>query len=43
MVGTVVKKVTVPLDLLANEAHSRTQGTKSYIATTVAKGYILGE
>ena len=42
IVGTTVKRVPIPVDLLADEEHSRTKGKKSYIGTTIAKGCILG-
>ena len=33
IVGTTVKKVPIPVDLLVDEEHSRTKGKKSYIGT----------
>jgi len=42
IVGTTVKRVPIPVDLLSDEEHSKTQGGKSYIGTTVAKGCIIG-
>lgn len=42
IVGTTVKTVSVPENLLADEKHEKLCGEKVYIATTVAEGVILG-
>ncbi len=42
IVGTTVKTVPVPKNLLADEKHEKIRGEKAYIATTVAEGVILG-
>jgi hypothetical protein len=42
IVGTTVKTVPIPGDLLADEHHEKINGEKTYIATTVAEGCILG-
>jgi hypothetical protein len=42
IVGTTVKTVPIPVDLLADEHHEKINGEKTYIATTVAEGCILG-
>jgi len=43
IVGTTVKDpAKLPLDLVADEKHTRVLGEKAYIATTAAKGCILG-
>jgi hypothetical protein len=42
IVGTTVKTVPVPKDLLADEHHEKINGEKTYIATTVAEGCVLG-
>jgi hypothetical protein len=42
IVGTTVKTVPVPKDLLADEHHETIKGEKTYIATTVAEGCVLG-
>lgn len=43
IVGTVIKDPTLlPEDLLADEKHTRINGTKGYIATTVGADCVLG-
>ncbi|MCP4363372.1 MAG: hypothetical protein GY796_35680 [Chloroflexi bacterium] len=43
LVGTTVKHAeNLPQHLLADEKHTRFQGNKAYIATTVAKDCVLG-
>jgi len=42
IVGTTVKTVPIPVDLLADEHHEKINGEKTYIATTVAEGVVLG-
>jgi hypothetical protein len=42
IVGTTVKTVPIPVDLLADEHHEKLNGDKAYIATTVANGCVLG-
>jgi hypothetical protein len=42
LVGTTVKTVPVPKNLLADEKHEKIVGEKVYIATTVAEGVMLG-
>jgi len=42
IVGTTVKTVPIPTDLLADEHHEKIDGEKVYIATTVGKGCMLG-
>ncbi len=42
IVGTTVKTVSVPKHLLADEHHEKIGGEKTYIATTVAEGVVLG-
>ena len=42
IVGTTVKTVPMPIDLLADEHHEKINGEKVYIATTVANGCIFG-
>jgi len=42
IVGTTVKTVPIPVDLLADEHHEKINGEKTYIATTVAQGVVLG-
>ena len=43
IVGTTVKDGTnLPQDLLADEKHTRFQGDKAYIATTVGQDCVLG-
>jgi hypothetical protein len=42
IVGTTVKTVPVPEDLLADEHHEKINSEKAYIATTVASGCVLG-
>ena len=42
IVGTTIKRIPTPVNLIADEEHTRTKGNKSYIATTIAKGCILG-
>jgi hypothetical protein len=42
IVGTTVRKVAVPEHLLADEHHQTCNGTKVFIATTVADGCCLG-
>jgi hypothetical protein len=42
IVGTTVKTVSVPKDILADEHHETICGEKAYIATTVAEGVFLG-
>ena len=42
IVGTTIKTVPVPVDLLADEHHEKINGEKTYIATTVAEGCVLG-
>ena len=42
IVGTTVKTVPLPDNLLADEHHEKINGEKTYIATTVAEGVILG-
>lgn len=42
IVGTTVKTVPVPKNLLADEKHEKIGGEKAYIATTVAEGVVLG-
>ena len=42
IVATTVKTEDIPTDLLADEHHSWIQGEKIAIATTVAKGVVLG-
>ncbi len=42
LVGTTVRRAQMPEHLLADEHHQTRDGTKVYIATTVAKGCCLG-
>lgn len=43
LVGTTIKKAyNLPVHVLADEEHIYVKGSKEYIATTVAKGCILG-
>ncbi len=42
IVGTTVRHTTLPEHLLADEHHQPRDGTKNYIATTVAAGCCLG-
>ena len=42
IVGITVKTVPIPTDLLADEHHEKINGEKTYIATTVADGCVLG-
>jgi hypothetical protein len=42
IVGTTVRQVDVPKDLLADEHHQSCQGHKVFIATVVAEGCCLG-
>lgn len=42
IVGTTVRRLEVPTHLLADEHHQTRDGTKNYIATTVAEGCCLG-
>jgi hypothetical protein len=43
IVGTTIQKDTcIPVDLVGDEHHSKLSGNKTYVATTVAKGYFLG-
>lgn len=42
VVGTTIRKVDVPEDLLADEHHQTRDGEKVYLATTVAGGCCLG-
>ena len=42
LVGTTVRRVDVPLDLVADEHHQTHDGQKVYIATVVAEGCCLG-
>jgi hypothetical protein len=42
LVGTTVRRAKVPAHLLADEHHQTRDGTKVYVATTVAKGCCLG-
>jgi hypothetical protein len=42
IVGTTVRRVAVPRDLVADEHHQTHDGAKAYIATTVAEGCCLG-
>jgi len=42
IVGTTVKTVPVPKNLLADEKHEKIIGEKVYIATTVTEGVLLG-
>ena len=42
IVGTTVKTVPIPKHLLADEHHEKINGEKTYIATTVAEGCVLG-
>lgn len=42
IVGTTVKTAKIPVNLLADEHHEKINGEKTYLATTVAEGVILG-
>jgi hypothetical protein len=42
LVGTTVRTVELPEHLLADEHHTRRDGAKNYIATTVGGGCVLG-
>jgi hypothetical protein len=42
IVATTVKNVAIPQDLLADEHHEWINGEKTYIATTIAGGCVLG-
>ena len=42
IVGSTVKTADIPTDLLADEHHEKWDGEKIAIATTVAKGVVLG-
>lgn len=43
LVGTTIKQSeNLPLDIVADEKHSKIKGKKAYVATTVAKECILG-
>jgi hypothetical protein len=42
IVGTTVRKASLPPHLLADEHHQRRDGNKIYLATTVAQGCCLG-
>ena len=42
IVGTTVRRVDIPADLLADEHHQRCDGEKVFIATVVAEGCCLG-
>lgn len=42
IVATTVKTVDIPTDLLADEHHEKSGGEKTYIATTVGGGCVLG-
>jgi hypothetical protein len=42
IVGTTVKTVPIPVDLLADEHHEKINREKTYIATTVAEGCVFG-
>ena len=42
LVGTTVRRVDIPLDLVADEHHQTHDGRKVYIATVVAEGCCLG-
>lgn len=42
IVGTTVRRVPVPVHLLADEHHQRRNGSKTYLATTVGAGCCLG-
>jgi hypothetical protein len=42
IVGTTVKNVPIPVDLVVDEHHEKINGEKTYIATTVAEGCIFG-
>jgi len=42
IVATTVKTAKIPVNLLADEHHEKANGEKIYIATTVARGVVLG-
>jgi len=42
IVATTIKTVKIPVDLLADEHHEKINSEKTYIATVVAEGCILG-
>ena len=42
LVGSTVRRVDIPLDLLADEHHSKNAGEKRFVATTVAEGCVVG-
>ncbi len=42
VVGTTVRKVAIPQDLVADEHHQKRDGEKVFIATAVAQGCCLG-
>ena len=42
LVGSTVRKVEIPQNLLADEHHSKNGGEKRFVATTVAEGCVLG-
>ncbi len=42
IVGTTVRRCLLPRHLLADEHHQKRDGLKTYLATTVAKGCVLG-
>lgn len=42
VVGTTVRRGSVPEHLLADEHHQKRDGLKTYLATTVAQGCLLG-
>src|SRR5205085_2527373 len=42
LVGTTVRRVPLPLHLLADEHHQQRNGDKTYLATTVGGGCCLG-
>lgn len=42
VVGTTVRKVEIPIDLLADEHHQKINGQKCFIGTTVGAGCVLG-
>lgn len=42
LVGTTVRRRPLPAHLLADEHHQKREGLKTYLATTVAQGCLLG-
>jgi hypothetical protein len=42
LVGTTVRKADIPEHLLADEHHSKNEGEKQFLATTVGAGCVLG-